>query len=116
MDERVRSIRSDDGVSPLIITPSSKNRDLLLCTCKTHCLLETCHLTLATSADIGISFHYILEVVKKLELKKKNKKQTPLFSNAFNSSLKITQKGKKKKEIAKSVQSRKSVDTGIAVK
>ena len=25
MDERVRSVRSDDGVSPLIITPSSKN-------------------------------------------------------------------------------------------
>ena len=33
---------------------------------------------------------------KKLELIKKNKKQTPLFSNAFSSSLKIAQEGKKK--------------------
>ena len=104
MDERVRKVRSDDGVSPLIITPSSKNRDLLLCISKTsHCLFEACHHTLATSTDIGISFHYILEVLKKLELKKKNKKQTPSFSNPFNSFLKITQKGKKKNEITKSV-------------
>ena len=103
MDERVRKVRSDDGVSPLIITPSSKNRDLLLCTSKTsHCLFKVCHHTLANSADIGISFHYILDVLKKLELKKKNKKQTPSFSNTFNSSLKIAQKGKKKNEITKS--------------
>ena len=96
MDECVRSVQSD-GVSPLTVPPSSKNRDLLLCACKTHCLLEVCHHTLASSADIGISFHYILEVAKKLELKKKNKNETPLFSNAwFNSSLKITQKGKKR--------------------
>ena len=81
MDECVRSVQSD-GVSPLTVPPNSKNRDLLLCTCKTHCLLEVCHHTLASSADIGISFHYILEVPKKLELKKKNKNQTPLFSNA----------------------------------
>ena len=60
-------------------------------------------------------FHYILEVVKKQELKKKNKKQTPVFWNAFNSSLKITQKGKKKNEITKAVQSKKSVVTRIAV-
>ena len=81
MDECVRSVQSD-GVSPLTVPPSSKNRDLLLCACKTHCLLEVCHHTLASSADIGISFHYILEVAKKLELKKKNKNETPLFSNA----------------------------------
>ena len=45
MDEQVGSVRSDDGVSPLIITPSSKNRELLLCTCETHCLFEVCHHT-----------------------------------------------------------------------
>ena len=71
MDERVKSVQSDDDFCPLIITSSSKNRDLLLCTCKTHSLFEVCHHTLATSVNIGISFHYILEVVKKLELKKK---------------------------------------------
>ena len=64
MDECVRSVQSDDGVSPLIITQSSKNGDLLLCTCKTHCLFEVCHHTLATSADSAISFRYIFEVVK----------------------------------------------------
>ena len=69
MDERVRSVQSDDGISPIIITSTS-----LLCTCKTHCLFEACHHTLATSAGIGISLLYISEVVKKLELKKKNKK------------------------------------------
>ena len=66
MDERIRSVRSDDDISLLIIKPSSKNRVLLLCASKTHCLLEVCYHTLVTSPDIGISFHYILEVTKKL--------------------------------------------------
>ena len=98
---RTRTVKNSNGIQPLIVAPSTKNRDILTCTCKTHHLFEFCQHTLAVSADNNIIFEYMSEVVKKLELKKKAKKPMVSITNTLNSTLTMSQKGKKKMKLKK---------------
>ena len=67
-----------NGIQPLIVTPSTKNRDILTCTCSTHHLFYFCQHMLAVSADNNMISGYMSEILKKLELEKKTKK--PMIS------------------------------------
>ena len=67
-----------NGIQPLIVTPSTKNRDILTCPCSTHHLFDFCQHILAVSADNNMIFGYMSEILKKLELEKKTKK--PMIS------------------------------------
>ena len=89
-DSRTQTVKSSNGIQPLIVTPSTGNRDILTCTCRTHHLFELCQHTLAVSADNNILFEFISEVLKKLELKKKAKKPMISITNALNSTLTIS--------------------------
>jgi len=95
-DSRTRSVKNGNLVHPLIDSPAPKNRNLLICSCQNHHLFDFCQHSLAASADNNICFEYMTEVVKKFELKKKNKKPMASLTNALNSTLTINQKGKKK--------------------
>ena len=105
-DSRTQTVKSSNGIQPLIVTPSTRNSSILTCTCRTHHLFEFCHHTLALSSDNNIIFEYIPEVVKKLELKKKARKPMVSITNVLNSSLTISQKEKNKNEIKKAVSSK----------
>ena len=69
-DEYMRTVKSSYGPKPHLVTPSSRNRYLLTCPCKTYNMFDLCHHLLAASADIGIVMEYLMEVVKKFEPKK----------------------------------------------
>ena len=70
-DEYMRTVKSSYGPKPHLVTPSSRNRYLLTCPCKTYNMFDLCHHALAASTDIGIVMEYLMKVVKKFEQKSK---------------------------------------------
>ena len=67
-------------------------------------MFDLCHHALAASADIGIVMEYLMEVVKKFEKKKQKKKEklsSYSITNAYKSTLTVSQLGKRKNEINK---------------
>ena len=60
-------------------------------------MFDLFHHALAASADIGTAMEYIMEVVKKFEQKKQKKKKKSSYSitNAYKSTLTLSQLGKK---------------------
>ena len=97
----MRTVRSSYGQIPHLVTPSSRNRYLLTCPCKTYNMFDLCHHALAASADIGIVMEYLMEVVKKFEQKKQKKLSSYSITNAYKSTLTVSQLGKKKNEFNK---------------
>ena len=103
-DEYMRTVKSSYGPKLHLVTPSSRNRYLLTCPCKTYNMFDLCHHALAASADIGIVMEYLMEVVKKFEKKKQKKKEklsSYSITNAYKSTLTVSQLGKRKNEINK---------------
>ena len=100
-DEYMRTVRSSYGAIPHLVTPSSRNRYLLTCPCKTYNMFDLCHHALAASADIGIVMEYLMEVVKKFEQKKQKKLSSYSITNAYKPTLTVNQLGKKKNEFNK---------------
>ena len=98
-DEYMRTVKSSYGPKPHLVTPSSRNRYLLTCPCKTYNMFDLCHHALAASADIGIVMEYLMEVVKKFEQKKQKKLSSYSITNAYKSTLTVSQLEKKNKEI-----------------
>ena len=72
-DEYIPTVKSSYGPKPHLVTPSSRNRYLLTCPCKTYNMFDLCHHALAASGDIGIVMEYLMEFVKKLEQKMQRK-------------------------------------------
>ena len=66
-DEQRQTVKRSCGPKPYLLTPSSRNRYLLTCPCKTYNMF---HDASAASADIGIVMEYLMEVVKKSEQEK----------------------------------------------
>ena len=67
-------------------------------------MFDLCHHALAASADIGIVMEHLMEVVKKFEKKKQKKKEklsSYSITNAYKSTLTVSQLGKRKNEINK---------------
>ena len=67
-------------------------------------MFDLCHHALAASADIGIVMEYLMEVVKKFEKKKQKKKEklsSYSITNAYKSTLTVSQLGQRKNEINK---------------
>ena len=100
-DEYMRTVKSSHGPKPHLVTPSSRNRYLLKCPCKTYNMFDLCHHALAASSDIGTAMEYLMEVVKKFEQKKQKKLSSYSITNAYKSTLTVSKLGKKKNEINK---------------
>ena len=115
-DEYMRTVKSSYGPKPHLVTPSSRNQYLLTCPCKTYNMFDLCRHALATSADIGIAMEYFMEVVKKFEQKKQKKVSSYSITNAYNSTLKVSQLGKKKNEISKPNSKRLKKTDGFFMK
>ena len=86
-DEYMGTVKSSYGPKPHLVTPSSRNRYLLTCPCKTYNIFDLCHHALAASADIGIVMEYLMEVVKKLEQKMQKKISSYSITSAYKSTL-----------------------------
>ena len=100
-DEYMPTVKSSYGPKPHLVTPSRRNRCLLTCPCKTYNMFDLSHHALAVSADIGIVMEYLMEVVKKFEQKKQKKLSSYSITNAYKSTLTVSQLEKKKNEINK---------------
>ena len=53
-DEYMRTVKSSYGPKLHLVTPSSRNRYLLTCPCKTYNMFDLCHHALVVIADIEI--------------------------------------------------------------
>ena len=105
-DERLRTVANSNGAAhPYIVSPMTKNRDYLMCKCKTFEWYCICPHALAAAQDIGICFNFLTEAKKKLESKKGKKRG---LTTALNSDLRTSEKGLKKDEIQKRFSQKKT--------
>ena len=102
-DEYTRTIKISYGTKPHLVTPSSWNRCLLTCPCKTYKMFDICHHALASSADLlwievlncyGISHGSCQEIWAK-KTKKNEKLSSYWITNAYKPTLTVSQLGKR---------------------
>lgn len=65
-DPRMQTVKSLTSTTPHIISPSSRNRDLLECKCKTHTWFLICEHTIAVAVNLNMCFAYFVQVKKKI--------------------------------------------------
>ena len=112
-DLRMRTVKSTYGRQPQIIAPTARNPDYLTSKCRTFIMFDLCHHTLAVSVDLNIVLNFMNEVIKKLKQKVKQKRPMCNLTAAIESSLNVTQKGKRKNEITrkKKTMTKQSITT-----
>ena len=60
-DSRTRTVKISNGIQPIIVNPSTKNRDILTFICGILHVFEFCQHTLAVSADNNTMFEDMSE-------------------------------------------------------
>lgn len=106
-EDRLRTVKSRYGSTPLIVKPLPKNRDLFQCTCKVYKALGMCCDTIAVADEVGVLCNYLCELRKKLGKRKKSGKSAINITAAVQSDLSTSLKGHKKNEVQK-ISRRKS--------
>ena len=88
----VFTVKSEYGDKSLIVQPSPKRLDNLLCQCKVFMSTKICHHTIAVSVHLGIWFSYLVEARKRIM---GSKTKLPDLTAAIEYNLKSTEKGNK---------------------
>ena len=105
----VKTVLSGTDSDPLIVKPTSKNKNLFECKCRTFSLLKgMCSHTLAVACVLGRVLDFCIEVKKKWIQSSKRRKTIPNLTAGIETGLPLTQRGMKKNEVSKAARRKRS--------
>ena len=96
--ERSRTVKDKTSVQPFIVSSTCRNRDFLICKCKTFAWFNFCGHSVAVTSELNIWFDYFVEVRNKYR-NNVGKKRSLSAATEFDRSAK--EKGMKKDKTRK---------------
>ena len=105
----VKTVLNATDSDPLIVNPTSENKNLFECKCRTFSLLKgMCSHILAVACVLGRVLDFCIEVEKKWIQSSKRRKTIPNLTAGILTGLPLTQRGMKKNEVYKAARRKRS--------